>query len=229
MRTCSLLLLGLTACGPGKETYGSNQATPYNVILVTLDGVRWQEFFRDSDQLLAPTVRELFPLVRSKLVPRGKTYGDPYAHSEMTTTTIANASLPGYMSIFAEKDNGCLNNFCARIREPTFPDRLKDELGFVPADLAVFASWPKLSLAITGREDVALVNAGDYENLGDWGAHPEHALLEESLEFDNGTVLEGFRYLSEHSPRFLYLSFLDSDRYGHQNRYDLVFRCARHL
>lgn len=220
LRGTVVLLLSLTACGPGVDSYLPNQPTGYNVILVTLDGVRWQEFFRDSDPLLAPTVTPLFPLVRGKLMPRGQAYGNPYAHSEMATTTIANASLPGYMSIFSEKDHGCLNNFCGRIREPTFVDRLHDELDFAPADLTVFASWPKLALAVTGRDDVAQVTAGDYEGLGDFAAHPEHALLEDTLEFDNGTVLEGFRYLSEHNPRFLYLSFLDSDRYAHQNRYD---------
>jgi hypothetical protein len=223
-----LALLLASACGEGPLARGENAPTDYNVILVTLDGVRWEELFGGMDPMLSPRASPapLFAEFHRRIAPRGRLYGSPFAHSEMQTATVANASLPGYSSIFAETHQSCLTNFCSRISVPTFLDRLHDEL-FIPRDeLAVFASWPKLSLAVTGRDDVAVVKAGGYD-LSGAGEHPERELLEEDFEMDRGTVLEGFDYLARRSPRFLYLSLLDSDRFGHQANYDRYVKVLR--
>jgi hypothetical protein len=214
-----LLAALAAACGPpSPESYNPNAATDYKVVLVTLDGVRWQEFFNGSDPLLTPNATKLFPLFWDKLASRGKVYGDPSTGSRLNVATMSNASLPGYTSIFAEVDQGCLTNFCKRVTVPTFLDRLSDELSLPQDQLAVFASWPKLRLAVTGRDEVALVHAGDHD-LSNEATHPQRALLEDTLEHDRGTVLHGFQYLADHQPRFFYLSLLDSDRFGHQNNY----------
>ncbi|MBX7116810.1 MAG: alkaline phosphatase family protein [Myxococcaceae bacterium] len=213
------VLLGLAAaCGEPPPQYGENRPTDYNVVLVTFDGARWQEFFAGTDELLAGEQQPLFPLFWSKIAPRGVVYGDPRTGSAMTVSTAANASLPGYTSIYAEVDQGCLTNGCGRIAVPTFVDRLKDELALPKEQLAVFAAWAKLRLAVTGRDDVAVVHAADFD-LSAEKQHPMAPMLEESLEFDRGPVLDGFNYLTEQHPRFLHLSFLDSDRYGHQANY----------
>jgi hypothetical protein len=186
--------------------------------MVTLDGVRWQELFRGSDPLLAAEPRTLFPRFWETLAPRGQVFGNPSGGSLLTTSTPANASLPGYASIFAESPQGCLTNVCGAITVPTFLDRLQDELALSPRELIVHAAWPPLGRAVTGRDDVGTVQSGGYD-LTSEATHPEAALLEETLEMDRGVVLEGFDALRTRSPRFLYLAFLDSDRYGHQARY----------
>ncbi len=214
---CVLLGLGM-ACGEPRPQYGENTPTDYNVVLVTFDGVRWQELFAGTDELLSGEQQALFPTFWSKIAPRGVVYGDPRTGSAMTVSTAANASLPGYTSIYAEVDQGCLTNSCGRITVPTFVDRLKDELSLPQEQLAVFAAWPKLKLAVTGRDDVAVVHAADFD-LSAEKEHPMAPMLEESLEFDRGPLLDGFKYLKEQHPRFLHLSFLDSDRYGHQANY----------
>jgi len=221
---CPLILavsLAAAGCGHPQEPdrYNPNEPTEYNVVLVTLDGLRWQEFFGQSDPLLTPRARKLFPEFWSRVAPRGQVFGNPRKGQEMTVSTAANASLPGYTSIFAEQEQGCLTNFCGRIEVPTFLDRLHDELPIARESLAVFASWSKLSLAVSGRDDVAVIRAAGYSEQEEVG-HPEAGLLDDTLEFDRGTVINGFSYLKQVQPRFLYLSFLDSDRYGHVGNYE---------
>lgn len=215
----TLLLLALCGCGETPETWAPNSPKPYNVILVTLDGVRWVEFFAGSDPMLTPNATKLFPLFHQKLEARGQAYGDPASNSVMTVGNSANASLPGYMSLFAEREQSCLTNYCKRTTVPTFLDRLNDELGFNASDVAVFASWSKVRRAVTGRDDVATIQTGGFDLSGET-THPDRELLDDAFETDRGTVLNGFAYLREVRPRFLYLSFLDSDRRGHQKRYD---------
>jgi hypothetical protein len=183
------------------------------VVFITLDGVRWEEFFNGADPLLAPAA-PAFPIFWQRIAPRGTVYGNLGAGSEMKVSNGANASLPGYTSIFAETPQGCETNWCGRISVPTFPDRLKDELQIPQAQLAVFAAWPKLSLAVSSRDDVATVHAGEPEPAG-----TPQALTDDSFEMDRSPVLEGLRYWQQSRPRFFYLSLLDSDRYGHQGDY----------
>lgn len=211
------LLFALAACGPGASDYSDNAPTPFNVVLVTLDGVRWQELFAGSDPLHDREPRALFKNFHDKVAPRGALYGDLREGSEMVVTTTANASLPGYMSILAERPHGCLTNFCERIKVPTMVDRMRDELSLPQDKVQVVAAWPRLKNAVSSRDDVARVLAGTFRQE-DEATHPERALLSDALQTDRGAVLEGFRRLKG-KPRFLMLSLLDSDRFGHFNDY----------
>ena len=208
------------ACGSrGAEPPAPNQPTPYNVILVTLDGVRWQELIDGSDPLLTKTPEPVFPHFWSTIEPRGRLYGNRHHGSSMRVTTVANASLPGYTSLYAERDQGCLTNACARITVPTFVDRLHDELEIPQSKLLVFASWRQMRLAVTGRDDVAMVYAGLGELDEDHLKSDRSFESEESFEFDRHAAEDAFAALEKGQPRFLHLALLDSDRYGHQGRY----------
>ena len=205
--------------GPARYSTEAPAPTGFNVVLVTLDGVRWQDFFAGADPLLSPNPAPLFPQFLERLAARqGMAYGDRRHGSAMTVSTAANASLPGYTSMFAEADQGCLTNGCARVAVPTMFDRIHDELGVPASDNAVFASWSKLRLAVSSRDDVAHVRAGDFDRALE-ADHPQAALLDEGFETDRGTVLEAAALLAKARPRVLYLSLLDSDRYGHQGDY----------
>lgn len=217
----------LSACGPrAVDEYRPDEPTDYNVVLVTFDGVRWQELFGGADPLLTPSPEVLFPQFWEKVAPRGVMYGDPAAHSQMQVATAANASLPGYMSIYAETEQDCLTNACPRIRVRTFVDRLHDELGLKKEDVAVFATWWKLRLAVSSRDDVALVRASVHEPGRGLG-QPPRGEPDLAYDFDRGTALDAPRYLSDSEPRFLHVAMLDSDRFGHQNQYQRYARVLR--
>lgn len=223
----AMLALLLAACGetPSEVSNGLDAPTPYNVVLVTLDGVRWQELFGGTDPLLTAHPAPIFNGFWSAIAPRGQVYGNQRANSRMRVTNIANASLPGYTSIYALRNPGCVTNFCGKVKVPTFVDRLKDELGVPKSGIAVFASWSKMKLAVTSRDDVAVVEIGPgapHDDERDF-RHPEGFELpaekDRVLEFDRLTAPKAFAYLERERPRYLHIAMLDSDRFAHQKRY----------
>jgi hypothetical protein len=220
-RLAAPLVALIAGCAPEAGTYGPNAPTGYNVVFVTLDGVRGHALFLGEDPLLAAQPGPIFTAFPGASAGRGRFYGDPRDGSELNTTNAMNGSLPAFTAIYAEVDQGCLDNNCPRIAVPTFVDRLHDELALAREALVVQASWPRLDRAVSGRDDVAVVRAqGTFD--GDPATHPEHGLLDPALDWDVGTVLEGFTAL-EARPRYLHLALLDSDRYGHRGDY------ARHV
>src|SRR5262245_4011023 len=77
------LLLPLSACGVREVTYRPNAPTGHSVVLVTLDGVRWQELFAGQDPLLDREGAPVFTRFWAELAPLGRVYGDPRVGDEM--------------------------------------------------------------------------------------------------------------------------------------------------
>lgn len=222
MRLRSLVLFAFVlGCGAPEPTYRDNAPTPYSVVLVTLDGMRWQELFDGTDPLLTPDPSVVFSRFWSEVAPRGRVWGDPRTGDEVRVATGSNASLPGYMSIYAERAQGCVTNSCGPVGVATFLDRLHDELDVPKEQLEVIASWSKMSLAVTARDDVAVVRAGEFD-----AKTGGQALTEDSFETDRSPVLAWPDALAK-KPRFLHLALLDSDRYAHQGDYDRYVQVLR--
>ncbi len=97
-------------------------APAQNVVIITIDGLRWQEFFgganrdyfhRDSDGNAGEPEqrfwrdspeerrRTLFPFIWSTMATRGQVFGDPSADSESRVTNGLWFSYPGYSEMFA--------------------------------------------------------------------------------------------------------------------------------
>jgi hypothetical protein len=94
------------------------------VVLVVLDGVRWQEVFEGVDpnlarrQGLAPdevvSARALMPTLHDVLLAHGVAVGAPGHGSEMRATGPNYVSLPGYVEILTGRTPAhCLDNACA--------------------------------------------------------------------------------------------------------------------
>src|SRR5487761_2319413 len=108
----------LFACGPA---YGQSLKTK-NLILLTSDGVRWQEVFRGEDPMLmdqpgtgmkrasplgqalwaesaSERARRLMPFFWSTVAAKGVVLGDRDAGSAMAVTNRYRVSYPGYSEI----------------------------------------------------------------------------------------------------------------------------------
>src|SRR6266404_2013472 len=92
-----------------------------NVIIVTIDGVRWQEVFGGVDEQLAHSAgmskcevlagRELTPNLHRHFVDRGVVVGAP-GYGQMEASGPNFMSLPGYEEIFTGRTSSCTSNFC---------------------------------------------------------------------------------------------------------------------
>jgi hypothetical protein len=189
-----------------------------NVVLVTLDGVRWQEFLNGA-----------FPGLHAS-VDRGAFIYD----GEISNPDAI--SLPAYHSILAGETTSCHTNGCGRGAKETFAERLVRELGLPKSRVATIASWDSIALAAESVPGRTFVNAGivPLEDGSDDAALAElnrrqvaEAPWWPSARADLHTYLQGLRYLKTHRPRFLYLSLNDSDEHAHHGDYESYLATLR--
>ena len=212
------------------------------VVLVVLDGVRWQEVFGGADRAVArqhgvnpgtwPNARALMPNLQRMIEVEGMALGAPGHGPEITTGGTQRISLPSYREIFTGRsDPLCQSNECAQPLGRTVAYDVYDVGG--PGDVAVIASWSNIARAAsadssrfvltTGRKVVGL---GDVlrsdpvtASLLDAGSRASAFPGEGEYRPDSITERIALRYLATARPRFLFVGLGDCDEYGHRNDY----------
>jgi hypothetical protein len=199
-----------------------------NVIIVTIDGVRWQEVFGGVDA----QGRELTPNLHRHFVDRGVVVGAP-GYGQMEASGPNFMSLPGYEEIFTGRTSSCTSNFCDHISQATLLDELHGEAQLAPAQLAVITSWRTIERAAALDDRAITVSAGR-----NGGATRDHVrvnaaasqLLDEGsgtsaypgwLDYrpDRYTGAMALQYLAAERPRFLFIGLGDTDEYAHRGNY----------
>lgn len=189
-----LALLLLTAAVPALAAK--------NVVLVTIDGVRREEFFSNApDPSLSSDTAALFPKLWAR-ESQGVVLGDPARGGSMKISNLSSLSLPGYQSIMAGHMTRCLNNDCARIKAETVVERLAKDLGFAPSEQVVVAGWSGVSRAVERTAGATATFDGPAQ-----GSRP-----------DADTWAAAKKALDAR-PRFLWLAFNDPDDHAHKSDY----------
>lgn len=207
-----------------------------NVILLTLDGVRWEEVFHgvDPGQSLDANPK-IFEFLLGTLAKQGPLVGDRRRGETVRVSNRAQNSLPGYQSIMAGASQPCASNACGRIGVETFPERLLHDLDLKREQVAVISSWEKIAHAVEHVEGTLFVNAGpkplafpglppgsandgeaETVNRAQAGESPPWG----SARYDKHTFAHSMNYLRKHRPRFMFISLNDSDEWGHKGEYD---------
>jgi hypothetical protein len=218
------------------------------VILVVLDGVRWQEIFGGVDRSLvrqrggaasdgaAPeTARELMPNLHGFIDGEGLALGAPDHGAEITASGPQFISLPGYIEIFAGRpDPRCYRNDCSPAPMRTIADQVRDAGS--ADDVAVVTSWPNIARASSGaigptapfvltagrkliaREELLRGDAPTARLL-DEGARARAWPGEGDYRPDAYTEAVALRRLSVSRPRFLFVGLGDADEYAHHGDY----------
>ena len=244
--TAALLLLD---CGHAAERKTEN------LILITLDGVRYQELFGGLDleilkatsngkpeatktyqRFWADTPKER----REKLLPffwgewmqrHGSVAGNPQKGSSVRLANRLHFSYPGYSEILTgqARDDLITSNDKVLNPNPTVLEFLRRKLGLPQKQVAAFASWDVIGVAVEHTAGAVFANAGfqAYE-------HPDPVVQAVSrLQFemltpwdtvrhDEVTFRLGMAHLKTHRPRVFYLSFGETDDWAHDKRYDRV-------
>jgi hypothetical protein len=176
-----------------------------NVVLLTLDGVRWQDFFRRGDDAA-------FPSFWAKYAAEATIFGDPQTGERFEVTTPALLSLPAYQEMMTGHQVPCGSTQCGRVGDETLIDELvREGLG---GQVAVVASWGSIAWATSSKE-YAFVDAGFRE--GD--ARPPWGFA----RFDRSTWARALEALSAR-PRFLWISLNDADEWAHRGSQDSYLR-----
>ncbi len=217
------------------DVRGEGGAPPVHVVLVAIDGTRWQEVFRGTDDALADaslahaSPDELLPNLRA-LAAAGIALGDDDRPFEASGPNFI--SLPGYTEMLTGHEARCQENDCDERPLHTLLDSFRDA-GALQGDVALITSWDKIERIATRDPESIVVSAGRSggENLGAFRASPElAALLDEGAAVGPEPGRDGYRpdrytaalataFFEKRRPRFLFVSLGDTDEYAHNGDY----------
>ncbi len=229
------------------------QPPSQNIILVTADGLRWQEVFRGIDPLLAkeetahmaddnPRYRRywretdlerrqaLMPFFWKQLAPAG------IVTSRVRVTNAYRVSYPGYSEILTGRTQDDVIKANDPIRNPTetILEFLRRKLGLPKEQVALFSSWDHFRYIGEATEGYIVINAG-YQPLEGRNVPPRIADLSrmqshvltpwDEARHDYITGEMALEYMKAVKPRVLYISFDETDDWAHDHRYDRVLDC----
>jgi hypothetical protein len=163
------------------------QPKTQNVVLITLDGIRWQDAFRGADSSLlfsdkymkkfADRWRELYwdedvetrrerlmPFLWGTLKNEGQIFGNRDIGSEVSVKNPYNISYPGYSEIFTGyADKNINSNNQVKNPNPNFMEYLSKQPAF-RGKVAAFASWDRFPFILNEERSGFMVNGG-YEEV----------------------------------------------------------------
>lgn len=205
------------------------------VVLITIDGARWQDVFEgsDADRSGAPHVppEELMPRVYGLLSDHGVAFGAERAGcGTVHTASGSNVSLPGYQEIFTGRPSYCLDNNCDGVSESILDEAALADV----AGVASIGSWEVLDRAVSGGGTGVLVAVGrtwPAEVSGaSVGSTSLDGLVAAGLAADAYPGHDGYRpdaqtaaialeYFRAAKPAFLHIGLGDTDELGHRDDY----------
>jgi hypothetical protein len=215
---------------------------PVAIVIVTLDGVRWQEVFAGVDPALAAAhgvgaeqvlpARQLLPNLYAIIDGHGAALGAPGYGAPIRASGPNFLSLPGYAELFSGRTvTGCGDNQCRGVSAHTIIEELS--AGMHAGEVAAVTSWPEIAKVTSYAGANAAVSsgrhggshreafAGDAESarLLALGENAPHVLGDPDFRPDSLTAEIALHHLKAHSPRFLFLGLGEPDEFGHMNDY----------
>ena len=238
---------------------GYSETTPeraYNLVLVTLDGVRWQEVFGGVDLALidderftseADHLREtywreqkterrelLFPFLWSVIEPQGVVLGDRDQESYFEVSNGWWFSYPGYNEILTGRADPAIDsNDRNWNRNVTFLEILNGMETFSGRVLA-YGSWDAFPYIINTRRSAVPVNAGF--SIESPAVTEETRWLNEvaadaprlwsTVRVDFLTNGYAMEALKSRHPRVIYIAYGETDDFAHDGSYDRYIDAA---
>jgi hypothetical protein len=213
-----------------------------NAVIVTADGLRWQDLLHGIDPLLAreksvsmdpaskdaddrrrryATRETLAPFFWNTLAKNGIVLTD------VSVTNAYRVSYPGYSEILTGRasDNIIKGNDPVQQPNETVLEFLKRKLRVPAARVALFASWDHFHYIAEHTPGSIFINAGyqDSPASPDWSRFQHAALTPwDEARHDAFTFEMALEYLKSVKPRVLAIHFDETDDWAHARRYDRV-------
>ena len=234
-----LLLLSAALCAQHKTE---------NIVIVTLDGMRWQEVFKGVDETLmndsvfnhnrdgvrqqfwAATPEErrkkLFPFLWTTIAVQGQLYGNRQYGNKLDNANPYWFSYPGYNEIFTGYPDTSINSN-DKILNPNenVLEYLNRQNGY-KGKMAAFTTWDVFPYILNAKRSGIYVNA-DIDTIKFSAAGIQ---LVNDMQFltakpigvrpDLLTYMAGREYLKAYKPKLLYIAFDETDDYAHGGMYD---------
>jgi len=253
IRFCLALFILASLMSPAQADQSAEKQS--RLILVTIDGLRWQELFRgadpklvadpkynhDQEKALTPFLNAddraaaLMPFMTKIVGKDGVIIGNRDTGSCGQVTNAWWFSYPGYNEILTGKADDNINSN-ASIDNPntTFLEWLNGQAGFTKSVYA-FGSWDAFPAIINANRSHLPVNAGFMALDGKPSAELDvlnRLQSEVAHPFDtvrhDAFTHEFARYtMRTKAPRVLYIAYGETDDFAHEGRYDQVLYSAQ--
>ena len=234
---------------------GHAQAPARNVVVITMDGFRWQEMFTGADRVYfkqeengepgaaekrfwRPTPEErraaLMPFMWGTVAIQGQIFGDPSKESRAHLTNGLWFSYPGYNEMFSGVADPRVDSN-DKIPNPnvTVLEWLNSRPGF-QGRVAAFGSWDVLPFILNAGRSRIPVGSG-FTPVPSPTTERERAINELAADlpsywdygpFDAPIVYAALESLGTSRPRVLYIMLGEGDEWAHAGRYDLYLDAA---
>jgi hypothetical protein len=248
--TCLALALAVSALPPVVA-----QQPARNVVVISVDGLRWQEMFTGADRdyfkkerdgapgasekrFWKPTPAErrttLLPFVWSTIAAKGQIFGDPAKSSRAHLTNGLWFSYPGYNEMLSgAADPRVDSNDKVPNPNVTVLEWLNTRPGF-QGRVAAFGSWDVLPFIVNTERSKIPVGSG-FTPVPSPKTERERAINELATDLpahwsygpvDAPIVYAALETLRTSKPRVLYILLGETDEWAHQGRYDLYLDAA---
>ncbi len=225
----------------------AQQTSVENLILVTTDGLRWQEVFKGLDKAITHSKkdnegaeaelntafggtaqesrRKIFPFIWTEMATSGQLFGNRESGSKVNTKNPHWFSYPGYAELF----NGYVYR---KIRSNSFPENPKttflEFLNKQPAlqgRVAAFGSWETFDKILNPQKSQIILSTAFTPVKGLQSNKIDSLIQHSARPFGNGvstdelTHLKAITYLKAKKPRVLFVGYGETDEWGHARKY----------
>lgn len=230
------------------------QTKTKSLVVVTLDGMRWQEVFggvdsailndkrftRDStgiysqfwDKDINERRKKLFPFLWSTVVTNGQLYGNRWKGNNVNNANRYKFSYPGYNEIFTGYPDSTVNSNDKILNKNTnVLEFINHQQGYSNR-VAAFSTWDVFPYILNKWRSSIYVNS-DTDSLP--YTTDQFKLIDDiqslttrpiGVRPDVLTYIAAREYLKEIKPRVLYIAFDETDDLAHAGMYDLYLGSA---
>lgn len=231
-------------CAQETKTDGISAGKTRNVLLVTVDGLRWQEVFGGADDSLMDkdaggikdvaavkarfqrgTPQEqreiLMPFFWNTIAKQGAVFGNPETDSKAIVTNQLNFSYPGYSEILCGFADPKIDSNSKKNNENvTVLEWIKAKPGFENS-VAAFCSWDVFPFIINETRSGIPVNAGWEPLSSDKSLKLEGTTSEAALKTVDEVSHEYPRYFPE--VRYDFVTFRGAEEYVKTHKPRLMY------
>lgn len=228
-----------------------------NLLLVTIDGLRWQEVFRGLDPSIVATTEQnhqatlfgpyegdsaiqkrekLMPFLWQIVAKNGVLLGNRDQGSNMQVTNERWFSYPGYNELLTGKpDPAIVSNDAIPNPNITFLEWLNQQANY-RNKVAVFGSWDAFNAIINDQRSGIMTNSGF--QVGNWSnLSAKTQWLNElqkttpspwsSERLDAFTYGLAVEYIKKQLPKVIYIALGETDEFAHHDNYAEYLNAAK--
>ena len=230
------------------------QTKTENLVIVTLDGMRWQEVFGGADSILLKDKRftkdssgtngsfwsynaddrrrKLFPFLWTTVSNHGQLYGNRWLGNEVNNANRYYFSYPGYNEIFTGYPDTLVNsNDKIWNKNTNVLEFINKQKGYA-GKVAAFSTWDAFPYILNSKRSGLYVNS-DVDTLRFKNTSLQ---LINDMQFlttrpigvrpDVFTYFAAREYMKAYQPRVLYIAFDETDDFAHGGEYDQYLKSA---